>query len=262
MASWQIVAGPQVVAGNGMIATRDIQKGDLIHQEMPLVKVSTGQGPLQWPQPGISTAFYNNERAGTTTVLSGAVASLSPANQALFNVLFRPAGATTALRELVARFEHNAFQYRHYSRMNLVIYPTISYVNHSCVPNADLEICPGALGAPPFSGQSRLIATRAISNGSEIFINYTADLWLFDHTIRRPELQNNWGFWCGCDGCIPAAAQIDVHERASAINYRANLITAAAAPNVMQLTTRVDRLRSYIALMNSLGRWTSDMSHA
>ncbi|KAH3904779.1 hypothetical protein HBI56_213030 [Parastagonospora nodorum] len=256
MASWQIVAGPPVVAGRGVIATRDIQKGELIHEEQPLVNVSTGYGPLQWPRPGNSTIFYNNERAGTTTILSRAVTSLSPANQGLFNVLFRPAGATTALRQLVARFEHNAFQYRYWSRMHLVVYPTISYVNHSCVPNADLEICEAA------HGQSRLIATRTIPNGSEIFINYTADLWLSNHLIRRPELHTHWGFWCGCDGCIPAAAQVDIQERASATSYRANLITPAAALNVMQLTTRVDRLRAYIALMNSLGRWTSDMSHA
>lgn len=260
MASWQILAGPQVVAGNGMIATQDIQKEDLILQEGQLITVNTRFGPTQWTQAGIVTNFYADERSRTSDRLNRAVSLLNAPELALFNLLYRPAGVAAVPNQVVDLFEYNAFEIRRHARMNLVVNQTISAINHSCVPNANLDICEGSQRSIGPPGQARLVATKNIQAGSEISISYIANSWLRGRTARAIELQH-WHFACGCEGCA-AGAQIDTHERASARIYQANLLNSLAALNVTQLTTHIARLQTYIHLLGSLGRWTKDLSHA
>ncbi|KAF1921594.1 hypothetical protein BDU57DRAFT_438667, partial [Ampelomyces quisqualis] len=45
-----------------------------------------------------------------------------------------------ALVQQIDRFQHNAFS----PKPLLCVYRTLRFVNHSCVPNATVEICEGA----------------------------------------------------------------------------------------------------------------------
>jgi hypothetical protein len=256
MASWQIVNGAQVTAGNGMIATRDIQKGELIHQEDALVSAFSGVGHVQWSQPGRIHTFFNAERARGSSNLRKAVAKLNPAQRGQFNAFFSPVVAATPPDHVIDRFEYNAFDYKRHSMIYLAVYETVCCINHLCVPNADQEIDGNSV-----PGQARLIATRIIPNGSEILINYISNVWLENPTRRRQELQTHWQFMCNCEGCI-APAQIDIHQSATASVYKANLPTPPFNLTVAQRSAHILRLRSYIALMENLGRWTADMSEA
>jgi hypothetical protein len=233
-----------------MIASRDIQKGELILQELPLVTIYSKVGYLQWSQNNNATNFYNNERAGVHHRLSDAVALLGPVERAQFNALHIPSVAIMPLQQIVARFEYNAFELRMGTVLHIVVYRTIFYVNHSCVNNTNLDICEQPSNAP-LSGQARLIATRTIPMGNQIIINYINECWLLDRTLRRAELQNHWGFACNCEGCIAPAA-IGIHERASASAYRANLLAPTAMLSVTYRSTRIVRLISYIAPITSL----------
>lgn len=70
------------------------------------------------------------------------------------------------------------------------VFPTISRVNHSCVPNAEAE-CPGGLG--------KIRAKQDIAEGDEIFISYKPSMSDDDDRRKREGLLK--GFVCRCYAC-------------------------------------------------------------
>ena len=263
--SWRISSQAPVVANRGMIARHTIEKGSLILEEDALVTLYTGYGHRQWGQP-INT-FWADERAGTTNRLQTAFNSLTATQRGHFNQLFRPGAPATPLAELVDRFEHNALNYNGSSNMYLAVYRYISAINHSCFPNAKVDMWEGSRNHPVPQGQARLVATRSIPAGEEIFLNYVNDLWLDNHTIRNNELQTHYHFTCTCTGCtvVGAAggpAQLDAAERATARIYSTTLLSPAPALSGQALTTHIDRLHTFIRMLSAWGKWDEDLSEA
>ena len=71
------------------------------------------------------------------------------------------------------------------------LYPTFSFVSHSCVSNARVV----------FNEDSsiRLRAQVDIKEGEEITIQYISHL--FSNIVRREEILSNWMFQCSCSRC-------------------------------------------------------------
>lgn len=68
------------------------------------------------------------------------------------------------------------------------VYWLASYMNHSCVPIANM-----AALAPQISGAATFVATRDIEAGEEL-------TWCYNHDTNM--LQHHYGFKCTCAACV------------------------------------------------------------
>merc|ERR1712224_1042459 len=78
-----------------------------------------------------------------------------------------------------------------------VIFPEVSRINHSCLPNLSHNLFLDADGAISVSVR----ATRAVEAGEELNISYVPRIDLIAVAERRQRLKKNWGFDCGCVRC-------------------------------------------------------------
>jgi len=76
------------------------------------------------------------------------------------------------------------------------LYPTISLINHSCVPNSEV-----VFDAHP--AQATLRTLRPVKKGEEIIIDYLCDQSLRLHERRR-KLKEKFYFDCTCQFCMRA----------------------------------------------------------
>lgn len=77
------------------------------------------------------------------------------------------------------------------------VYPTISFINHSCLPNTHNNWNPDA-------EHETIHAIRPISAGEEITIAYDSFL---PYTARQAHLKKSFGFDCECRLCSLSAAE-------------------------------------------------------
>jgi hypothetical protein len=262
--AWQIRQGVGVhAAGRSMFTVQDIAKGSLILEDNPLMICDTRKR-TKWVD--VADAWWARERARGTDIIIQAYAQLSQPAQVSFGQLHRRvAGASSTLSRKIDRMEQNAFNFEvgAQNQVHLVVFNNISAINHSCVPNATVDIFKGEAGNPRPRGQGRLIATKDILRGSEILINYTPDRWLDDPATRGAVLHDQWHFDCTCPGCDPAPnAQMDATERASARIYHETLLAPAANLTLQEIDRHILRLHTYIDLLNSLGHWEAELSLA
>ena len=71
------------------------------------------------------------------------------------------------------------------------IYPTFSFLSHSCMANARYSVHP--------DNTMTISARRPIKQGEEITIQYIS--LLFGNSRRREEIKSCWFFECGCPRC-------------------------------------------------------------
>lgn len=83
------------------------------------------------------------------------------------------------------------------------IYETISRMNHSCNPNAVIQVsCTSSDGDDGKNHNAQLVkAAAAISPGQEISISYLGSLLYAERTTRREFLQQTKQFVCECTRC-------------------------------------------------------------
>lgn len=255
--------GNSPLGGLGMMATRLIERGELIHTETALVFCSTDYLQTQWLLPGTANTFFAAQRAAPSSVLHEAVTQLEPAQRGIFRALGPQPGLSNTRDRIVRRFEHNAYDFDRVNnprRIHIVVYEMFSRINHSCVPNAALEIWPRRTEFP--EGQARLIATRAIPAGDEIFVNYMPNNWMDHHATRVAALSDHWGFNCTCVGCTPPFIPMDTSARNLAATYHAAIGAMAAAVTEEQKTSSIMHIETYIKTLVSLGIWDDKLSLA
>jgi hypothetical protein len=80
------------------------------------------------------------------------------------------------------------------------VYPTICFINHSCIPNAHNNWNPNA-------EHETIHAIRPIRAGEEIMIAYDRGGPL---DVRRAFLQKSFGFKCTCCGCARPSFELEV----------------------------------------------------
>ncbi|KAI4695871.1 uncharacterized protein J4E88_000041 [Alternaria novae-zelandiae] len=146
MSRIEITSDPNlVVSGRGMIARQQIERGTLIHTELPLIMVKVERSKAT--TGGALHQFYQSQEHPNSRVLIDAVNALSAPEIIAFGNLAGSApiaGAPplTQRQDIVARFRHNAWGIKG-ENTYLVVYDMLSSLNHSCVPNAVVDIWNG-----------------------------------------------------------------------------------------------------------------------
>ncbi|KAI4704708.1 hypothetical protein J4E89_009585 [Alternaria sp. Ai002NY15] len=235
------VTNANVVAGNGLVAQQNFKKGALILDENAFFQCDTRKQPEEQNREVI--AFYDEEVNKTTARLTTAYTQLSWQDREAFHKLYTSKTRATDVEHLVDRCRYNAFNFRDYTGVGiqhtrLVVYRTISFANHSCIPNAVLYIDEN--GAD-LKGYARLVATRQIDAGEEILINYIAEDWEKSRDARQAALMLGWGFDCSCKACAPRL-EPDASERTLCYTY-----------SNVEGQISCAKLRIYVDLLHELG---------
>jgi len=248
-----------VVAGKGLVAQQSYKQGALILQEDALVFCNTRKRHDYWEDEG--KAFYDEELNGTTKILQTAFNKLSLLDQATFHKFYTSNPRPSNVEHIVDRFRYSAFKVpvrRHGDEADttrMVLYRTICFANHSCVPNATVYI--HNRDYPDTRGQGRLVATRDIDNGEEILINYIPEDWHEDRADRQAALMLGWGFDCTCEGCDEDNNDQNWAERRICCVYFGEVIMGLN--NIKHNGTK---LRVWIDLLGELGKRDKDLSYA
>lgn len=100
-----------------------------------------------------------------------------------------------------SRFQTNNFEISVTSRNGLTygIFFKASRFNHSCIPNAYFAWNPDLEGG---KGQLTIYAIQDIPAYDEILINYRTGDCYKRKDARQAELNNHYGFVCGCPACL------------------------------------------------------------
>lgn len=81
-----------------------------------------------------------------------------------------------------------------------VIYPLISYLNHSCLPNAYIDFNDNNMAC--------IYAFKDITIGEEVCISYIGDDPSFNYRANRQNRLHYWRFICECTGCTTGSGYI------------------------------------------------------
>ena len=162
------------IHGQGMFAMANIPEGAVIIEEPCLAAVPAVErdGEIAW-EPVDAIKAYEN---------------LQPTQKKAFEELHGdgpwPRGS------IVKKWMLNSFQWP--QRAFSGIFLEISRINHSCRRNSFLSY-DGALG--------KIMATRNISKGEEIFISYIERDPPFSQQERQEKLES-YGIECRCQACV------------------------------------------------------------
>lgn len=104
------------------------------------------------------------------------------------------------------------------------VFPSISRLNHSCMPNAHTY----------FNPHSRAMEVRTISDipkDAEVEIAYFNPLLPLS---KRKERMDAWQFECGCPACVGPAEQQTLHEqrRQRAVEYEGHYLSNMLNPTI------------------------------
>ncbi|CCM06421.1 uncharacterized protein FIBRA_08682 [Fibroporia radiculosa] len=179
--------------GLGMVATRAIKAGELIHAERPVV--------ISRPELYTTSSL---SPVGDKEYYDMALSGLSPQALESFLALHNAFPNEGPIDPMSGILNTNSFD------TSLKIgdgddnleklagcYPTLSRANHDCSPSANFHF-----SQKTFCGQ--FFATRDILEGEEITVTYTD--YLMSHKERNRVLKKTYGFICTCRTCsLPPA---------------------------------------------------------
>ncbi|KAF1986995.1 SET domain-containing protein [Aulographum hederae CBS 113979] len=90
-------------------------------------------------------------------------------------------------------FRSNAFDLGNAATWQQAVFPTISRLNHACVPNAQGNFHEG-------TGKFNVHTIRDVQEGEEVTLNYLQEVGMV-RNARREKLSKGYGFECGCPAC-------------------------------------------------------------
>ena len=169
--------------GLGVVAARPIRRGEPLFTERPIAEV-VQHGPSRSER---TTELCGDKQAALAQLLSlsQACPGATPVERAINTngfVLRDTTGRAPPLRRTLC-------------------FPTISRVNHSCVPNAEFTWYVR-------DGAACVRATRDVAPGEEVTIDYGAPDG--PRALRREHLRRTFRFECTCERC--AAERQGEHE--------------------------------------------------
>ncbi|KAK4192385.1 hypothetical protein QBC35DRAFT_459557 [Podospora australis] len=172
--------------GKGVLATRDIKKGDeiLLDYAALVVDISfTAAVPVNKGYRLLHTAVDRMGDGGN------GVMELGKSNEFAQDVV-----------EDVLRT--NAFQMALGGVPHMAVYPAVSRINHACKPNAYIRFIEDKL-------QVSVAAAKDIKQGEEITISY---ITLGKPSEERKKNLKQWGFECSCDLCTASPAEVQASD--------------------------------------------------
>lgn len=166
--------------GLGMFAAQELEVGDIVLQEVPVLKIV--------PPKTVRGAGYPQE--AITALVALEFKTLTPAEQhevmTLTYHVESPEEEATA-DKLGVIFRTNAYT----SGDEVGLFPKIARINHSCRPNLSYYWSTKL--------NKRIVyATRPINKGEEFFVSYIP--LLLTRNDRQQRL-NRYGFTCTCEAC-------------------------------------------------------------
>ncbi|KAF2451651.1 SET domain-containing protein [Karstenula rhodostoma CBS 690.94] len=172
--------------GKGVIAKREIKKGDMILLDSPAI-VSSARLPLHvTPSEGselLETAASKLPREDYDTIMA----------------LDKPSEITGLDTILKTNSFSCQFNDGGVGDEYLCLFPQVSRINHACQPNANAKFIPRTL-------LMEIRALRDIPPGQEITISYgKVDL---KYAERQRLYNENWGFKCTCNLCASGIYKI------------------------------------------------------
>ncbi|KAI0785811.1 hypothetical protein C8Q75DRAFT_774654 [Abortiporus biennis] len=193
--------------GKGLIATQQLEMGDLILAERPFIII-----PACWPVALSQADMIKYQRdvfREQENMLKRLLDRMDPADRAAFMTLDNCLEEGARSGPILDRIHTNSFGI-HFDdegsndfmkdgevRMYSVVGKDISRVNHSCCPNAMFNF-----DKPSFSMELR--AVRGIRKGEEITVCYhTGDI---EPTAERQKLVAPYRFTCTCPACLSPTA--------------------------------------------------------
>lgn len=171
---WRIGTSPG--KGRGVFAAKDIPKGALVMEEMPLLTISRPAGHCVTPAE-VDRAFSNLTSQQQSLFLSLSDAGIRAENRT--NKVYR-IFQTNALTD-----DPDTHSY---------ICTKASLINHSCIPNATWHFS-------STSGKCVISALASMKEGEELTLNYAGDIYWMKSKQRKACLRYSWGFECDCKAC-------------------------------------------------------------
>ena len=165
--------------GLGVFAAHDLDVGDIVMREAPILKI-------QFPRVSKGGVYPT---AAVSRLVHDEFESLSSSEQEeVLSLTYYTKGAnTTEVDKLATIFRTNAYN----TGDKVGLFPKIARINHSCRPNTG------------YSWSERLnkrvvFATRKIKAGEEFFVSYIS---LAMPQEDRQKHLDKYGFKCQCDAC-------------------------------------------------------------
>ncbi|KAM0718447.1 hypothetical protein Q7P37_005517 [Cladosporium fusiforme] len=198
--------------GQYMVANVDIARATRIIAESPLIWVRTKLRNNMYKD---DTFFSPGDSSGAGLVMDQ-FNKLSAEQQNIYNRLVKTSktageleeqkgnrshALTEAAWDCLSRCQTNCFPVPNDENSpgeenDLVVFETISRINHSCKPNAFFSWNPA-------TQQGVVQAIQRIPKGTQITLNYCSSIedTLKSRVARREHLKSNWNFNCDCATC-------------------------------------------------------------
>ena len=197
----------------GVFATRKINKGEKIMEELPLLALRVGMGVNEFRTrhyPNIDEdtkkkIFKLYDPADNIKALNKKQFEAWKGNDRFWDVFSKSDNASRTLRI----FALTCFPVWAEGRAE-GLYHEISFLNHSCIPNADESLVKEempllALRAGRDLQRKRVLALKTIEKNEEILINFIGKRDEFINgtkEFRRKTLLERLGFLCLCSVCL------------------------------------------------------------
>ncbi|RDW70197.1 hypothetical protein BP5796_08594 [Coleophoma crateriformis] len=261
---WEIrLAGPK---GLGVFAKSFIPRGTRIFSEKPLLAILQGQD---------TSALYNatkqlspDDRASLLSLSAHVTkessfirwnkASWYVVKETILDLKAKLRGRNGAGNWRMPRFhaigEHaailsifrsNAFKFGRTSQFHQAVFPRISRINHSCIPNAQGNF-------HDVLGKFNIHATRDIDADEELTLNYLQEHGAL-RAARQLQLLNDYGFSCDCSACDVVRGQEGEGKRTQMLNVLRTFAEGAAQEDTQNPGEELRTMQLFINLLEGEG---------
>jgi hypothetical protein len=193
--------------GLGVFAKAFIPRGTRIFSESPLLAIRAGQnaGDIYSGSRLLSVEDKNrflrlsSHVTKELSILRWSQAAWYTLKHTLISIFGRKGEGEVAWPNpkehvmVLSIFRNNAFNLGKSSEYQQAVFPRISRINHSCVPNAQGNF-------HDVLGKFNIHATRDIERGEELTLNYLQELGA-GREKRQERLLGGYGFACECPAC-------------------------------------------------------------
>jgi hypothetical protein len=248
--------------GLGVFAKELIPRGTRIFSEKPLVAIRAGQNAGDIYTASRFLSPEDRKRfLGLSTHLTKELKVLRWSQAAWYTAkhtvssIFRRLGGKGGFSmpnvkehvTVLSIFRNNAFDLGSSSKFEQAVFPSISRINHSCIPNAQGNFHEAL-------GTFNVHATRDIKPDEELTLNY-----LHEHGAARESRQlrllNGYGFVCECPACDLSSShgrdgekrRVKMHEEIS------NYVEEVASGAVQSLDAELETVQRFIGLLEGEG---------
>jgi hypothetical protein len=184
------VVEPSHGKGLGVFAVRDLEVGDIVMRESPVIRISRAQLAKggQYPMAAVSKLVHDEFK------------TLSPSaqEQVLALSYHTNASENTQRDTLGTIFRTNAYN----TGDKFSLFPRIARINHSCRPNS------GYYWSEKLN-KHIVFATRRIRAGEEFFVSYISLLLTQEDRQKRLD---QYGFKCQCEACAQKRADSEASD--------------------------------------------------